>query len=110
MEWHLRQEATNETMTETVESVKETSTQAETPDPKIVHDALLRLRQLAEGLPPVTRLPSYVTFERPEHALSDAGNPRFKFACSFGQWRSARELGLASNTGLGESRHRFTRP
>lgn len=40
-------------MAETIESVKETSTQAETPDPKIVHDALLRLRQLAEGLPSV---------------------------------------------------------
>jgi hypothetical protein len=40
-------------MAETIESVKETSTQTETPDPKTVHDALLRLRQLAEGLPPV---------------------------------------------------------
>jgi hypothetical protein len=40
-------------MAETIESVKETSTQTEPADPKIVHDALLRLRQLAEGLPPV---------------------------------------------------------
>jgi hypothetical protein len=40
-------------MAETIESVKETSTQTETPDPKIVHDALLRLRQLADDLPPV---------------------------------------------------------
>lgn len=40
-------------MAETIESVREPSTQPETPDSKIVHDALLRLRQLAEGLPPV---------------------------------------------------------
>lgn len=40
-------------MAETIESVKETSSQPEIPDPKIVRDALLRLRQLADGLPPV---------------------------------------------------------
>ena len=40
-------------MSETTESIKETSTQTETPDPKIARDALLRLRQLAADLPPV---------------------------------------------------------
>jgi len=40
-------------MAESIESVKETSTQTETPDPITVRDALLRLRQLAAGLPPV---------------------------------------------------------
>ena len=40
-------------MAETTESKEETSTQTETPDPKIVRDALLRLRQLAADLPPV---------------------------------------------------------
>ncbi len=40
-------------MAETIESVRETSTQTEAPDPTIVRDALLRLRQLAAGLPPV---------------------------------------------------------
>lgn len=40
-------------MAETTESMKESSTQTEAPDPKIVRDALLRLRQLAADLPPV---------------------------------------------------------
>jgi hypothetical protein len=40
-------------MAETIESVPETSAQTETPNPKSVHDALLRLRKLAEDLPPV---------------------------------------------------------
>ena len=40
-------------MAETIESAKETSTQTETSDPATVRDALVRLRQLAAGLPPV---------------------------------------------------------
>lgn len=40
-------------MAETIESVKETSTQTATADPTNVRDALLRLRQIASGLPPV---------------------------------------------------------
>jgi hypothetical protein len=40
-------------MAKTTESIKTPSTQTETPDPKIVRDALHRLRQLAADLPPV---------------------------------------------------------
>jgi hypothetical protein len=40
-------------MAKTTESIKPPSTQTETPDPKIVRDALHRLRQLAADLPPV---------------------------------------------------------
>ena len=40
-------------MAETTDSIKQDSTQTETPDPNIVRDALLRLRQLAVNLPPV---------------------------------------------------------
>jgi hypothetical protein len=40
-------------MAETTDSIKQGSIQKERPDPKIVHDALLRLRQLAANLPPI---------------------------------------------------------
>jgi hypothetical protein len=40
-------------MAETTDFIKQGSAQTERPDPKIVHDALLRLRQLAANLPPV---------------------------------------------------------
>jgi len=40
-------------MAETTDSAKPSSTQPETPDPIIVREALLRLRQLAANLPPV---------------------------------------------------------
>ena len=40
-------------MADTIESVEQTSTQTETPDPTTVREALLRLRQRAAGLPPV---------------------------------------------------------
>jgi hypothetical protein len=40
-------------MAETTDSIKPSPTQTETSDSDIVHDALLRLRQLAAQLPPV---------------------------------------------------------
>jgi hypothetical protein len=40
-------------MAKTTDSIKQSSTHTETPDPQIVRDALLRLRQLAANLPPV---------------------------------------------------------
>jgi hypothetical protein len=40
-------------MAEITESLTPSSTQTETPDAKMVREALLRLRQLAAHLPPV---------------------------------------------------------
>ncbi|MEK6304638.1 MAG: hypothetical protein AABO41_28475 [Acidobacteriota bacterium] len=40
-------------MPETTEFLEGTSSQAEAPDPTTVRDALLRLRQIASGLPTV---------------------------------------------------------
>jgi hypothetical protein len=40
-------------MAETTDCIEKNSIQAETIDPKIVRDALLRLRQIAANLPPV---------------------------------------------------------
>jgi hypothetical protein len=40
-------------MAETTDCIEKNSIQTETIDPKIVRDALLRLRQIAANLPPV---------------------------------------------------------
>ncbi len=40
-------------MAESTDFIKQGSAQTEGPDPETVHDALLRLRQLAADLPPV---------------------------------------------------------
>jgi len=40
-------------MAETIDSIKQSPTQATTPEPEAVRDALLRLRELAAQLPPV---------------------------------------------------------
>ena len=40
-------------MAETTDRIEQNSIQKETIDPKIVRDALLRLRQIAANLPPV---------------------------------------------------------
>ena len=53
-------------MAETTDSMKQDSIQTEAPDPKIVRDALLRLRQLAANLPPIDAVAVIREIREPE--------------------------------------------